>query len=483
MPDETMDEFTQKQGELDQLVGLDTKQTEARGAQWKRICEQTSAVAQELADLRQDLWLLKKECVNTSGSQNEVKGQHATVLLRIARLEELNRELAGQGGNSIGAVKAETSAYQQDHATVEQRLRFLEGQIGDSAENHMRRNIHVHVTGEDGCKKYHATIEQRVDHMEKFMGYSTDMHTQVMKEVEANHAKIADFHGRIADFKHALDAHNAYMKERLEFIEKRIGGCANQYASEIEALKSHNEKLLSAERSSYQEFFASKEAASQQHRDRIDALLAREKEENIKLHSSMGARIDSLQRTVNVFDDMSRKQRDERQAELRRIWNAIDAHTRNPSSAITKNEGAADSLAVKAFSQVSPNLSFMCTSSRASPTTSPMRSPRVLARPVIPMTVQPPVSNSPVTAKRDIGVPMMTARTGVTSPSMASPFMTPRSGLTSPPLSARATIRCSSAATHVTKPTPVVREMVRTIEKKHFPSHDAGDNSSGQFRS
>lgn len=69
-------------------------------------------------------------------------------------------------------------------------------------------------------------------------------------------------------------------------------------------------------------------------RGAIEELLAQEKAERSKHHSSFEERVDSVQKTLGIFDSLLRKEIEERSKEYRRLWDAIDTHTHDLSTQV-----------------------------------------------------------------------------------------------------------------------------------------------------
>jgi len=89
----------------------------------------------------------------------------------------------------------------------------------------------------------------------------------------------------------------------------------------------------------YQEFLDREKSAREQHRNSIDDLLSREKAERMKHHETVEGRVGALERTVGIFDEIARKEQADRKADLKRVWDAIDSHTHDLSTSMTKDNG------------------------------------------------------------------------------------------------------------------------------------------------
>lgn len=69
-------------------------------------------------------------------------------------------------------------------------------------------------------------------------------------------------------------------------------------------------------------------------RQQMEDLLAQERHERGRHQESVAERVDSLHRTVGIFDSLIRKEMDERSKESFRIWDAIDNHTHDLSTPV-----------------------------------------------------------------------------------------------------------------------------------------------------
>merc|ERR1719210_1377637 len=100
----------------------------------------------------------------------------------------------------------------------------------------------------------HATMGERVDYLEKLMGESADKHATELEALKAAHAKLANDHNtrnsKLSDLmareKDAREGHHASVQERLIYLEKVVGDSADKHAAEIDALKAAHSKHATA---------------------------------------------------------------------------------------------------------------------------------------------------------------------------------------------------------------------------------------------
>merc|ERR1719310_500701 len=95
---------------------------------------------------------------------------------------------------------------------MESRLEYLENLIGDNADKHQKLieesqkkldELHAKTKGLqgalDGCAdaKQHASIEERVEYLESFVGESADKHAEFLKharEITSKHSALTGKH-------------------------------------------------------------------------------------------------------------------------------------------------------------------------------------------------------------------------------------------------------------------------------------------------
>ena len=91
------------------------------------------------------------------------------------------------------------------HSSVSERLSYLEGLMGESADMHARelealKTSHSRMASEAKARDaHHTTVSERLDFIEKLLGDSADKHAQ---EIKAAHSKIDQVHQRVAGAQH-----------------------------------------------------------------------------------------------------------------------------------------------------------------------------------------------------------------------------------------------------------------------------------------
>jgi len=207
-------------------------------------------------------------------------GHYATVSERLDFLEKLVGESADKYAEHVKALQAaneklnkvhgnmasEKDTRDKHHATLEERVTFIEQQIGESAENNSQAlaalanthkelsgslsQLHSHVSRERESREgHHATVDERLEYLEKFVGDSAEKHEKHMKALAASHAKLESVSGIISAEQDARHKHHATMNDRLDFIEKQIGesaGSVDIHAQTLAAQKISHKELRAA---------------------------------------------------------------------------------------------------------------------------------------------------------------------------------------------------------------------------------------------
>merc|ERR1711920_1121733 len=113
----------------------------------------------------------------------------------------------------------------EHHASLMERVAYLEKDMGDSIEKHQRMLAEMHDKHNDAMSK-HASIPERVAYLEKEVGDSADKHSAVLQELKA--------HGQ---FKQDLESHHGTVEQRLSYIEKEVGDSFDKHAKQMEEFK------------------------------------------------------------------------------------------------------------------------------------------------------------------------------------------------------------------------------------------------------
>jgi hypothetical protein len=147
-----------------------------------------------------ELGMLKEFSQEAQDSSNKISsqtGKHARELERTGeQIEELHRRIAN-------------CAQAEHHATMEQRVKFIEGRLGESA---------------DRQDKHKANVETRLEYLETMIGDNADKH---FSEIEAAKRRCTSLESGIQAF--ASKDHASSMEKRMVFLEKCLGESADKH--------------------------------------------------------------------------------------------------------------------------------------------------------------------------------------------------------------------------------------------------------------
>jgi len=180
--------------------------------------------------------------------------QHAASTERLKELDDrfnsLEKELGVASEHGTGGVKIERDERVVPHPTMTARLEHLESRIGeatDKQEQHIKELaaansklnvVQGHVTAEQEAReRYRVTFEERVDFIEKQMGDSTSRQDRHMEDLRAVQTRLDGVHSNAAATKDSHEKHRASVAQRLEFLEKQVGQSTNQYEQQTQDLK------------------------------------------------------------------------------------------------------------------------------------------------------------------------------------------------------------------------------------------------------
>mmetsp|Transcript_30169 Transcript_30169/g.76232 ORF Transcript_30169/g.76232 Transcript_30169/m.76232 type:complete len:187 (+) Transcript_30169:3-563(+) len=147
----------------------------------------------------------------------------------------------GKQAKDLDALKA----LHAHHATMAERLDYLEQLLGDSADKHATElaalkakqaktadALAKHAKDSSAALAHHATVGERIDYIEQCIGDSADMHVrqlESLKQAHDNHAKdlslVKDLHGRLSSGQKEVQAKHLSVAERLEVLERRLRHC------------------------------------------------------------------------------------------------------------------------------------------------------------------------------------------------------------------------------------------------------------------
>lgn len=160
-----------------------------------------------------------------------------------------------QHGDNHSNHKNESEVYRKrlesGHASMQQRMDFLEKALGDSADLHAKdlasahgklKELHgkmedhgLNARSEKNARENHASsVGQRLDYLERAFGDSADKHNKHMKEIQDAHGKLNELSGAHSGEKKARDEHHATLQQRLDYLEGAMGDSADKHSKEID---------------------------------------------------------------------------------------------------------------------------------------------------------------------------------------------------------------------------------------------------------
>eukprot|EP00416_Gambierdiscus_australes_P013357 CAMPEP_0171121536 /NCGR_PEP_ID=MMETSP0766_2-20121228/102746_1 /TAXON_ID=439317 /ORGANISM="Gambierdiscus australes, Strain CAWD 149" /LENGTH=673 /DNA_ID=CAMNT_0011584321 /DNA_START=9 /DNA_END=2027 /DNA_ORIENTATION=+ len=191
-----------------------------------------------------------KELETLKGSHNRMFGGHATVAERLSCVER-------QLGDSADKQKQELSSA---HSRIEQMIgRLTSMEMHGSAIESLKKSHASLAQQKADMDVHHATMKERIDYLERAIGDSADKHNRELEELKAGHRMLASEHkvrdkghsdlkDRIEQFVKAhekLHAHHATIEDRVNLLEGLIGDSADKHALELAALKATANKHAS----------------------------------------------------------------------------------------------------------------------------------------------------------------------------------------------------------------------------------------------
>lgn len=181
------------------------------------------------------------EVAAVGGRADQLHGRLATCESQTGALGELRR-----GHTALAGQKA---ALQDNHAVLKDRLGALEHAHTEQAERHagevnalkaahrkLTTDTQAHQTKVAGqlaehgrsTESHHATVQDRLEYLERSVGDSADKHAKALEVHKTAHGKLADAH-------RAQQEHHASLEQRLEFLEVTVGMSADRHPLMLEA--------------------------------------------------------------------------------------------------------------------------------------------------------------------------------------------------------------------------------------------------------
>lgn len=307
----------------------------------------------------------------------------------------------GQVSDRVTQLQREKEELRAHHMSLTERMDYLETLLGESAEKHAQeletfKDKHAKLdAGANKLRSHHAGLEERMEYLEAKIGDSFDKHA---KELSNVHAKVEELHGKLQDQKSTReekllyfnghlqqqvtaqktgDERHASMEEmeaveRLKFLESLMGDNAELGKESRQVVKVLEEKHAGVlDRLDSVE----KEQAARQ---KIEEVMKCKTQEQEKHNETQAELVDSLQRTVGIFDTLIRKDMEERKSEMKRLWEVVDGLTQDRASSKVKVASDGEDVEEKSlrpsrFSRSSPSLVNATSTARPGATSSSTR--------------------------------------------------------------------------------------------------------------
>lgn len=260
-------------------------------------------------------------------SQRQLEEAHSKVEQVHAKLEQMHGRLLGQE-QGHGELKRGYADNEAKHATLAERVGFLERLTGDSAERHMQQmdtlrtahewqakdqqarhgaveQIHASLTarlnfveaalgasGGDELGKAPSNVCERVAYLEKCVGDSAEKHQADMGGLRTHIDRMGDHAAQLDLLKKGhmeaqksmqdFHQHHSVQDERIKYIEKVLCDSVEKQSQEIESIKVAHGRLQSESRSHHQNHSAAA--------DKMEAIA--------KNHSSVEERLSYMERVL-----------------------------------------------------------------------------------------------------------------------------------------------------------------------------------------
>jgi len=200
------------------------------------------------------------ECIERELSDSA--SRHAVTL---EKAEQLHSRLSACEGhsNTLGRAHAdltrEKSSLRESHASMQERLDYIENLLGDSAEKHDRGFQDLKTSHDKHAKEltsiqtthasHQATMAERLAHLEKLLADSGEKHSSELDALRHGHSKhTEEFRAQAKDFAtlKATAAHHDTVSQRLDHLEQRLGDSAEKHSAELAALRTAHSQHESA---------------------------------------------------------------------------------------------------------------------------------------------------------------------------------------------------------------------------------------------
>merc|ERR1740121_2981241 len=214
-----------------------------------------------------------EKCIGDSADKHaeeleKLKRSHDSLHGRLSSCESHGSKLSDLQ-KSHGGLAAKKAELEMHHASLQERVDYLEKILNDSADKHNEKIEEAHARLGDlhgrlaACEKFgaalkdlkkghsdlhdhrnsmdslHASLQDRVDNMEAVFGDVTNRQMKELKALKVTHDKqgaLITKHASLLDGFAGHQEHHASLPERMAYIEQQLGDSADKHAAEVAEL-------------------------------------------------------------------------------------------------------------------------------------------------------------------------------------------------------------------------------------------------------
>jgi len=255
---EQLASFTRELVCVKHMVGELQQHRERDSAQLGQIQEQVRREQQDtrqevlslLANLEQDLGNHKQDFLGRAERQAQFELHHATMGERVEFLEKACGDSADKHAKELEAMRESHSRHanhlqelqglHSHHATMEGRLNFVEQLLGDSADNQQSKANRSFRPIAPGSSAPAAAILERLSNLEQDVGCTNEKHGKALEALGSSHDKHTIVMSKASrDLESLTSRHEAQVgdhatiAERVSYLEQQIGDSADQNVAAV----------------------------------------------------------------------------------------------------------------------------------------------------------------------------------------------------------------------------------------------------------
>jgi len=254
-------------------------------------------------------------------------------------IEEAHQALQNQHGATAGSANRrveELTNKLEEHATLAERVQYLEKELGQFADEHAKHNsatdeLQKAIDDLSGKQGKHSTLEQRLNYVEQLLGDSADKHSAMEdahKKLNANHGKtkaeLDQANQLVDDLAKRLEAH-ATIPQRINYLEKLLGDSADKHGNHEREFDHANQKIADVHqklREHADQLQNDRDSDTAMHNDKHNALIKKIREGAAEELAAREADIAALRERTDVLPT---KMKEQIRAEMNRELEDRDA--------------------------------------------------------------------------------------------------------------------------------------------------------------